>query len=323
MAQRTKKQHVVPRFYLNKFCDEEGLVWTHAAKVKPLERKPEATAVETNFYSPIGADGERFDEGEMLLGMIESGAAPLWRTVSEGKVLSGESRDKISLFLAAQFLRSPATVRAGAEMAAYFIHHTAQVIAANKEAHERSVSDYEADTGEKISPEEREKMREFMSNPDNFTINVLQSAGLPMLGSIGNLANMFSSMKWVVGRSKDQHFITSDSPVTRTSDPATHSPIYGDGAFANKTVRVQFPLLPDRMLELTWQGEERERVVEIPKQMAREMNVLRAVQAERFVYSSQIDSGIVKLCNKWLTGEKAPKITAGQDTPKIAVKRKL
>lgn len=206
---------------------------------------------------------------------------------------------------------------------AYFAHHTAQFIAADKEIHEQSVDNYEEDTGYNISPEEREKMRKFISDPSNFSINVLRSAGLPMLGGMANLANIFLNMKWVVGRSKDQHLITSDSPVTRVSDPATHSPVYSDGAFANKTVRISFPLSPSRMLELTWKGEERERVVDIPKRMAREMNGVRAAQAERFVYSSKSDYGIEKLCNKWLKEEKAPKIVTGIDTPSIRVKRKL
>lgn len=323
MSSRTKKQHIVPRFYLSKFCDPDGLVWTYSGLDKPRGDKPEATAVETNFYSPIGADGERFDEAEKLLAQIEGNAAPLWENLCTGKVLVGEEREHIALFLAAQYLRSPSTVRAGAELMASFAHHTAQFIASDKDAHEQSVDNYEEETGKRISPKEREEMREFMSDPNNFSINVLRSAGLPMLGGMGNLANIFLNMKWVVGRSKDQHLVTSDSPVTRISDPTTHSPVYGDGAFANKTVRVSFPLTPARIIELTWHGEERERVVEIPKTMAREMNGIRAAQAERFVYASESDFGITKLCKKWLKPEKPPKIVTGSDTPSIHVKRKL
>ena len=77
------------------------------------------------------------------------------------------------------------------------------------------------------------------------------------------------------------------------------------------------------MIELTWKGEERERVVEIPKRMAREMNGIRAAQAERFIYASKNDHGIAKLCDRWLDREKPPKIVTGIDTPSIQVKRKL
>lgn len=279
--------------------------------------------VETNFYSPIGRTGERFDEVEELLATIEGNAAPLWDKLTDGKVFKGEEREHIAIFLAAQYLRSPAVVGAGAKMMAQLVHHTARFIASDREVHERSVDQYEQATGEVISPEDREKMRVFLSDPKNFSINVLRSAGLPMLGGVGNLADIFMKMKWVVGRSKDQHLITSDSPVTRASDPATHSPIYGDGAFSNKTVRVSFPLTPTRIIEMTWRGEERERVVEIPKAMARELNGLRAAQAERFVYASVNDDGITRLCKKWLAQDKPPKVVTSGDVPTIKVKRKL
>jgi hypothetical protein len=308
MTQRTKKQHIVPRFYLSKFCDSRGSVWTYTAKTKPIAGKPKATAVETNFYTPVGDEGERFDEVESFLSEIESAVAPLWDSLSTGKMQSGEKRERIALFLAAQYLRSPAVVGASAEMMAHMVHHTTQVLTAYKEHFDRSMGDFEDESGERSSPEERGKMRQFLRNPDNYQVDVLRSAGLPVLGSIGAIAQLFVNVKWVVGRSKDQHLITSDSPVTRLSSPDSYHPIYGDGAFANKTVRVHFPLSPDRMLELTWQGEERERVVEIPKNQAREMNRVRAVQSERFLYGNQRDRGIQKLCEKWLGKEKAPKI---------------
>jgi len=323
MSSRTKKQHVVPRFYLSKFCDVDGFVWTYSAGNDPRGTTPEATAVETNFYSPVGANGERFDEVEILLSTIESNAAPLWDEFCNGKVFTGDKRDTIALFLAAQYLRSPSTLRGSAEMMAAVVNHVAQFTAANKDTHGQFVDNYEDETGEKISPEGREKMRNFISDPKNFSIDVLRSAGLPMLGGIGNLANIFFNMKWVVGNSENQHLITSDSPVTRISDPKTHSRIYGDGAFTNKTVRVTFPLTPKRIVELSWKGEETERVVEIPKKMAREMNCVRAAQAERFIYGSNRDFGILALCNKWLSCEKSAKIVMGSNMPQIRVKRKL
>lgn len=321
--ERTKKQHLVPRFYLNKFSDPDGNVWTYFGDGKPRGDKPEATAIEANFYSPIGPDGERFDELEKILGMIESNAAPLWDDICNGAAFKGEERDHLALFLAAQYLRSPSAVRAGAEMMGSMVHHTSQVLASNNEFHNRSIDEYETDTGEAISPETRGKMREFISDPKNYTINVLRSAGLPVLGGVGDLATLFFNMKWVIGHSEDQHLITSDSPVTRTSDPSTHHRFFGDGAFANKTVRVQFPLNPQRIIEMTWRGDEQKRVVAIPKQMAKSFNGLRAAQAERFVYACRKDHGIEKLSQKWLSGKKAPKIVTGHEMPAIEVRRKL
>lgn len=92
----------MPRFYLSKFCDQEGIIWTYGGETEPRRGNPEATAVETNFYSPIGVDGKRFDEAEEFLARIEGDAAPLWGDLCAGKVLVGEDRGRIALFLAAQ-----------------------------------------------------------------------------------------------------------------------------------------------------------------------------------------------------------------------------
>ncbi len=311
MTKRTKRQHIVPRFYLSRFCNEGGMVWTYGAGKEPMARKPEDTAVETNFYSPIDKDEKRFDDAERVLAMIEGAAAPLWEEVMAGKVMKGKAREDFSLFLAAQFLRSPAAIGAGAQMAGLWVHHNLKMHLARKP---------ETDDTKSVADED---IREILKDPSNYKIDVLREAGLPMLGGIETLAGVFLDMTWIVGRSKDQHLITSDSPVTRTSDPRTHHPSYGDAGFVNKTVRVEFPLAADRILQLFWGSGERERIVEIPKWMAREMNGVRAVHAERFLYANRRDFGIQRLCNKWLGRERKPTVTAGPNDPVIDVKRKL
>lgn len=323
MSQRTKKQHFVPRFYLSHFCDEDGAVWTYAPKSEPRARKPEETAVETNFYSPVMEGGERYDEVEKLLAQIESLAAPLWEELMSGSKISGDARDKIAIFIAAQYLRSPAMLGAGAEMAASMAHRKVQLIASSKERHNKSIDQYEVATGTRISPEDREKMREFIKDTENFKLSVIRSAGLPILGAIEHLATLFTRFTWVVGRSQSQHLITSDCPVAKVSDPRTFHPIYGDGGFMNKTVRVTLPLSPSHILEMSRSGEEPGRVVNMPKNMARNMNAIRASRAERFLYACRRDSGIVKLCDKHVAAETRQKIATSLDTPLIDVKRRL
>ena len=91
MTNRTKRQHIVPRFYLSRFCSGRGMVWTYCAGEEPMAREPKDTAVETNFYSPIDKDGECFDETEEVLAVIEAAAAPLWEELMAGQVM-GERR---------------------------------------------------------------------------------------------------------------------------------------------------------------------------------------------------------------------------------------
>ncbi|MGB7240915.1 MAG: DUF4238 domain-containing protein, partial [Sulfitobacter sp.] len=254
---------------------------------------------------------------------IESAAAPLWEDLTKGRVLGGSERDNIALFVAAQYLRSPASVNAAAEMSAQLFQTIGQFTAQNKEYHEATMDQFDTEHGKTTSAEERERMRKFIGGTDNYQINVSKEAGLPVLGSIETIADHLLNMNWVVGRSDEQHLVTSDSPVTRTTDPSTRSPLRGDGGFRNKTVRVQFPLTPNHMIEMGWEGDERERVVAIPKQMAREMNRMRAIHAERFVYAKISDHGVKKLCDKWLSSDTGPRIQTNQRTAKVEVKRKL
>ncbi|MBG6163829.1 hypothetical protein IWQ54_003500 [Labrenzia sp. EL_195] len=322
MAERTKKQHLVAHFYLKRFCDSNGNVWSYSPDMEPFARIPSETAVQSNFYSPI-VEGERYDDLETLLANIESNAAPLWRELLSGAVFEGEKREKVALFLAAQYLRSPSAVRAGAELAALVQHKTSSIIASHKEMNDKLLDEFEAEKGLQLSTEEREKLRQFVLGAENYQLDVLQSAGLPILGGMGNLANIFSQMKWLVGKSKNQHLITSDNPVVRVCDPATIHPIYGEGGFANKTVRVTFPLSPTHMLEMNWAGRNHNKPVEIPKSLAREFNVARAVNAEKYVFANQRDGGIKNLCDKRITKEKNPIAVSGPDDPKINIKRKL
>ncbi len=312
MNTRTKRQHLVPRFYLDRFCDDKGRVWTYEAHQDPRANKPENTAIETNFYSPTDKDGEHFDDIEMMLADIEGEAAPLWEELMSGKVMCGKARWTLAIFLAIQFLRSPMSVHAGAQLKG----HLAYFIASMQLDSEMKKNSTEF-AGNKA-------ILEFLRDRSNYKIEVDRASGLGMLIGTENLANFLHEMKWTVGRSRKQHLITSDSPVTRISDPHTHDRIYGDGGFANKTVRVQFPLAPDMMLELSWGEGERERIVDIPKNLARQMNSVRATQAKRFLYANQRDLGIQKLCDKQFGRSKhKPTIKTGQNDPEIEVKRRL
>ena len=323
MSTRTKKQHLVPRFYLNRFCDANGRVWTYSADSEPFSRRPEDTAVESNFYSPVGEEGERFDDIESALATIEGNASPLWEELLAGKVMKGKARESMAIFLAAQFLRSPTMVGAAAEAMGFMLNPIIQRVSRDTKISEETAFLRDENDDKRESADTRERVRKFFSDPNNYKIHVLREIGLQALNSVDACANVFLNMTWVVGLSRDQHLITSDSPVTRAYDPKTHHPIYGYHGFANKSLRVNFPLSPYFALELVWEGDERERIVDIPVELVREMNRLRAAQADRYVYSSQRDSGIQKLCTKWISSERKRIESMGADCPEIEIKRKI
>ena len=106
-----KKPHFVPRFYLERFVNGDGYVWTYDFQGgQSFPSRPADTAVEKHFY---GGDSDNLaakaasQELENQFGKIESAAAPLFEMFDRGLVFRGEEREKMALFLALQHLRSP------------------------------------------------------------------------------------------------------------------------------------------------------------------------------------------------------------------------
>lgn len=70
-----KKQHYVPRFYLNYFCSNDGFLYRLEKRNSKVEQKhPKNVAYENHFYdsieSEIGSDTEQYIE--KMLSSFES-----------------------------------------------------------------------------------------------------------------------------------------------------------------------------------------------------------------------------------------------------------
>lgn len=321
---RTKKQHFVPRFYLQRFVGDDGLVWSYDFQnTKVFPAKPEDTAIEQNFYSPLDEENKRFDELELWFSEVEAAAAPLFGVLDSGKILLGEDRKKFSVFLAAQYLRSPMMITAQADLMGQMAHHITRASVLNSKVFESDMDGFDKQSGITTSPDERAKIRENLLDESKFEINVLQDAGLPVITGVPDIAELIYQMKWLLVDVHNQHLILSDSPVVKVYDARTYHPVYGDGGFHNKTLYLTFPLSPSRMLEMSWAGREVDGVINVNKQRGRLYNRQRAHWAKRFLYASNRDSGILKLGKKQILGTERPRIVTSALTPKITVKRKL
>ena len=102
MNTRTKKQHFVPRFYLNNFVNDGGTLWTHDSQKNTLRQTtPENTAYETNIYTPLDDNGERIELVENALAKIEGLAASIMPDLLACREIDTEAKDNFSAFLGA------------------------------------------------------------------------------------------------------------------------------------------------------------------------------------------------------------------------------
>ena len=296
---RTKRQHYVPRFYLAYFADAEGMVWTYDTEHNEVRAgTPENTAIETNFYSIKDEAGEYVDALEEWLSGIEDKAAPLYPKVLKGEALAGQEKADFSVFLSSLYTRSPAMIRAMAEVTGMIAQKVADVVFSNREGFEHYMDKVDAEEGKTRTPVEREAILEFAKDKTKYVFEIDRKVGLEGMGATDRLTDIFFRMNWMVVECQRQHLITSDNPVARLTPREDYHPIYGDGAFLNKRTYVTVPLTPSKLLELRWTDQTRPGLYEADRQRGRLYNRQRAHFSERYLYASQRDAGIQALGQK-------------------------
>lgn len=323
-GKRTKKQHYVPRFYLDHFKDSEGHIWTYDKKGEDVRfARPEETAIETNFYSVIGEDGEYIDALEDWLAEVESLAAPLYPKVLKGEILTGDDRVAFSLFIASLHVRSPAMVNAVAKSYGEMAQIVTDFALSTRERFEQSMYKMDEENGEITPKDVRDKVFEFQANKDLWKMNVDKRVGLMNIDAAPNLSHIIHDMSWITVEPENQHLITSDNPVVRITPREYIHPIYGDGGFVHKKVFVTLPLSPNRMLEMFWGEQPSKGVRRVDKERGKLYNRQRAGFSERYLYSSRRDAGIRALADKH--HEPGLRINIGHPgkRAKVELKRKL
>lgn len=165
VSERTKRQHVVPRFYLRHFTQPDGELWTHDSVMGTARKTtPEKTAFETNIYTPVGEDGARVEMIEDALAKIESQAAIIYPDLLAFRALDPVAKMDFAAFLATMFARSPAQLRQFAEtmgeMVLWGSRHEMERVFREKEA-----------KGDATAADRA--VQEILYNNEMFTVNVV------------------------------------------------------------------------------------------------------------------------------------------------------
>ena len=297
---RTKRQHFVPRFYLEHFTDADGFVWAYDKQESSVRADvPEATATETNFYSVKSESGEYDDSIEDWLSKIESDAAPLYPKLLRGDALVGDERAKFALFIASTYTRSPAMVNAVASAHGDLAQITSDMTVGDRASLEKILDEAETTAGAERSSDEVRDLLFKVWKEKQYVMAVDKHVGLMTIDLAHHVADMMFSMQWFVYGNPDHRFITSDNPVVRITPTEFVDRLYGDGGFLHKHMYITTPLSPHRMVEMNWQKIGRTGLIKIDRNRVRELNRMRASFSERYLYSSVRDAGIASLAAKY------------------------
>jgi hypothetical protein len=107
---RAKRHHHVPESYLRQFADERGnvMVYDRTRGLPPRLTSISNVAVKTNLYTVHDSNGEPSDliESQWLSPIEDAFAEVVPRLLSATPVVTGEERQRVSLFLALQHMRT-------------------------------------------------------------------------------------------------------------------------------------------------------------------------------------------------------------------------
>lgn len=107
MAGPARRHHLVSRFYLRHFADENDMITTvFLAGDRSVVQNIGNASVQNNFYTGIGHDGQETDTAEQAFSLIEAPAAAAWEHIAAGVwPLPDAEREAVAAWIALHLLR--------------------------------------------------------------------------------------------------------------------------------------------------------------------------------------------------------------------------
>lgn len=230
MSELSRKHHTLPRFYLERFADDRGILTQ--VRLPGVNSHPVSIAkasVIRDFYSiNVGTneEPELSDFWEKQFAKVEATAATAFRAIVDHETWppSPHHRAAIAMWAALQHLRSPAIRNQQHGQEAMIIRLQT---ATNGIKHLRQVME----EGLGRHAEEAELEAEWMdlTKPGGPKIDLGAQHHIQLLRKlIGPTAEMFSGSGWALCRFQRRAVLTSDTPVVLLPHPDAH-PMMGIG----------------------------------------------------------------------------------------------
>lgn len=268
-----KKQHWVPRSYLNAWCDpetpdgQEPYVWVFPKEGGVGRRRaPRNLFTETDLYTIPRQDGSRDLTLEHGLAELESLFAGVREAVRERHPLAPEDQLVLRAFMAAAFVRTRMQRDHWREQWRGVLEDVELI----KQAAERATPAERKAMGSVLPPGGRgptmgiEEVRALAEQPLQRTLATAIDTQLRIMAGM-NVA--------ILCTDDDPGFITSDAPCV-WFDPEWHKkPLFFRApGLATKTIEITLPIAPDRLALLTWGEVPRDLYVGVSSMVVDHLN---------------------------------------------------
>ena len=280
-----KRQHFLPKFYLEGFANDGKVAVYDREKNEARVQQPVNTGVIGHFYTMEDEQGRQRFELEQLLSEYEGKAKPVIGKLAGRSELTADERTDLAIFIALGAMRTPDVVDSIKLMNSGMIRKIAgQLFRDEQSVFERLRGKAEnADKSDAELRSEAKSMVEFITSGGyEITTNHRWAVGMAIQMAL-EVAPIFAGRDWVVlhRATEKKSFITTDAPVFLTTVSPRDNNFWGVG-FGNTDALVFFPLTEACVLalfgdtgQLIHRGIEPERI--------RELNLTMAAKCQRFV----------------------------------------
>lgn len=237
------RQHFVPRFYLEGFSSSCWLSVFDRASGEIRKQRPKNVAVVTNLYTfEDKYDRKRFDL-EILFGQIESAAAPILKSLAEGRRINAAERETFAVFIGLAAARTPAAIEETTKVYEEFVKANSYLTMTDEE---KIFNDLLKMKGPSANiPLLRNQARTLAKMAREGTYDVKIDKGYARSRSLKvmeTISRALLNRDWMIlhASSEGESFLTSDSPVTLlpTSTTARGLPI----GYSSPHAQILFPL---------------------------------------------------------------------------------
>jgi hypothetical protein len=287
-SKRRQRHHVVPRLHLRGFASpDDRITQIDLDTGRRREVSISDAAVIRDFYTVVTPDGTRTDAWERWLSEVEDEIAPaLRRAVDMAEFrLTHDDRERLSRWIALQYLRGPDNRRQLSEIASFTIK--AQVGMGGLPYLQHAMSE---GLGRDVTMSEAERVWDDVTSPEGPDITVAGDEHLETLARMYDRASeMVHGRSWARVRFNRHHLAVSDAPVNL---------IRGDDYTAAGWAGARAITVPLDRQTLLWlelpgaQGPTEDRDLQATTVLARAHNYSAALGAERFVYFHPDDDPI-------------------------------
>lgn len=266
-----KKQHIIPRCYLQNFTDKNDFVYVLGKKNKKTFKTKPINILTGNYFYTI-----KFPESggsfivENTLEKIESKYASLFKDkINKKKPLNYEERALISVFAGAMLLRTNA-FRKNIHATFKEIEEKIEILEKLPEEKKRIIASFSSKPSPDIvmTGEELKKVSEDVSSYHSSTI-------MEILTKVSNIINEMQ-WKFLISEEKDNFFITSDNPCVLINVDAMKkygfNSIYSNPGLLYDEVELSLPLSSQVSLLAGWKMKK-EGYLTVPSKVINQINV--------------------------------------------------